>query len=105
MVGTECAVVDVPEHGYLDRSGERWLCDRGYRPADNGCVPVGIPVNAYLSDLSYGPGWQCERGYREADGACSRIAVPGNAHLDYTGNDWECNEPYRESGPTCVIVE
>jgi hypothetical protein len=105
LVGTEFLAVEVPEHGYLDRFGDRLICDRGHRPADNRCVAVQIPVNAHLSGLSYGPGWQCERGYREADGACSEIAVPGNAHLDYTGNDWECNEPYRESGLTCVLVE
>ena len=36
--GGGCIAIDLPEHAYLDRSGNRWSCDRGFRFSDGMCV-------------------------------------------------------------------
>ena len=48
-----CVAVEVPEGGFLDPSGERWRCLRGYIKVDDTCQEIVLPANAYLADASY----------------------------------------------------
>ena len=36
--GGGCIAIDLPENAYLDRSGNRWSCNRGFRLSDGLCV-------------------------------------------------------------------
>ena len=58
-----CVAVEVPQGAYLEASGDRWKCERGYRRDAGGCMLIEVPANAYLD--SSGGEWVCGRGYRE----------------------------------------
>jgi hypothetical protein len=93
----------VPANAYLDSSGDKWECERGYRDAGGACAAIEVPANGYLADSSYGSSWKCDRGYRAVDGACMAVEMPANAHLDYSGSGWDCNRPFRKQQDTCIL--
>ncbi|WP_170430375.1 hypothetical protein [Ruegeria arenilitoris] len=104
--GTSCTEVIVPEGGYLDPSGERWRCLRGYTRVDDSCQEIVVPDNAYLTNSTYGSAWLCNRGY-EIDGeACVAIAVPENAFLNAStrGRPWTCERGFFERNGRCDAV-
>ncbi len=35
----ECQSIQVPEHAYLDYSGNNWVCDHGFKREGNRCSP------------------------------------------------------------------
>jgi len=82
---------------HADRYGRR-ECPRGYERLAEGCVPIGVPANAYLNTL--GDSWDCNRGYQKIGERCTLVKVPGNAHLGGQpfGAGWECNRGYRLDG-------
>ena len=59
---SHCAPVKIPAHAYATNAsyGDGWECGRGYERADNHCVVISLPENAYLNNE--GNGWKCERG-------------------------------------------
>ena len=62
--------VKVPMNGYfVDSSyGPGWKCNRGYRAADEACMPLAPPENAHI-DYS-GNDWECNRPYRKRLDEC-----------------------------------
>ncbi len=38
-VKEQCQGVRVPEHAFLEYTGNRWRCERGYRRSGNRCAP------------------------------------------------------------------
>ncbi|WP_299971654.1 hypothetical protein [uncultured Roseobacter sp.] len=101
-----CAEVIVPEGGFLDPSGERWHCQRGFLKIDDICQEIVLPANAHLADTSYGSEWVCERGFRADGDACIAIAVPLNAYLNTSsyGQPWTCERGYFEQDDLCAAV-
>jgi hypothetical protein len=99
--------MQIPEHGFLSASGDRWQCERGYRAADNTCLAVHVPANAYVTDSAYGAGWACERGYRPAGETCARVQVPMNGYfVDTTyGRGWACERGFAATGDACVAID
>ncbi len=103
---TECVAVEVPEGGYLDTSGERWRCLRGYIKVDDTCQEIVLPANAYLADASYGSSWTCERGFQATGDLCTVIAIPANAYLNGSGygRPWTCERGFFEQAGLCEAV-
>lgn len=103
---TACVAVDVPEGGYLDYSGERWRCLRGFFEADDACHEVVVPENGYLVDAAYGNAWECDRGFERADDSCTAIVVPLNGYLNDSnyGLPWACDRGFFEQGGLCIAV-
>lgn len=101
-----CLEVVVPEGGYLDPSGQRWRCLRGYIKVDGICLEVVVPDNAYLSADSYGAAWLCNRGYQVEGDTCVAIVVPENAFLNASsyGQPWTCERGYFERDDTCETI-
>ncbi len=104
--GTSCTEVIVPEGGYLDPSGERWRCLRGYTRIDDSCQEIVVPDNAYLTNSTYGSVWLCNRGYEIDGDACEAVAVPENAFLNAStrGRPWTCERGYFEQDGRCDAV-
>jgi hypothetical protein len=98
-----CVEVVIPEHGFLDPSGERWHCMRKFRKIGNTCQAIVLPANAYLTNNTYGAAWKCERGYAATGTGCTTIAIPENAHLDRSGNRWECDRNFQKSRKRCFL--
>ncbi|MEP3941894.1 MAG: hypothetical protein ABJM63_11255, partial [Anderseniella sp.] len=98
-----CIAVAVPEGGFLDPSGKRWECLRGYVKVDDSCQEIVLPAHAYLVDASYGSAWRCERGYEATGNLCNEIAVPANAYLNGTGygQPWTCERSFVEQAGLC----
>lgn len=62
----------IPANAYLSAAtGDRWLCDRGYRKADETCAAISVPSHGYLSKRSYGNGWECNKSYNKRMHACT----------------------------------
>ncbi len=103
---TACAEVIVPEGGYLDPSGQRWLCLRGFQKVGKGCLEIVLPKNAYLAKGLYGSEWACKRGYEAIGEGCSAIVVPENAYLNVSkyGQPWSCERGFIEEARQCVAV-
>lgn len=101
-----CVAVEVPEGGFLDPSGERWRCLRGYIKVDDTCQEIVLPANAYLVDASYGSTWSCERGFEATGDQCTAIAVPANAYLNGSGygQPWTCERGFLEQAGLCEAV-
>ena len=101
-----CVAVEVPAGGFLDPSGERWRCLRGYTKVDDACREIVLPANAYLSDATYGSLWTCERGFEAIGDQCTAIAVPANAFLNGSGYGlpWTCERGYFERAGRCEAV-
>lgn len=103
---TACVPVEVPAGGFLDPSGERWRCLRGYTKVDDACQEIELPENAYLSDATYGSLWTCERGFEATGDRCTAIAVPANAFLNGSGYGlpWTCERGFFERSGRCEAV-
>lgn len=104
--GVSCTQVFVPEDGYLDASGKRWHCTRGYRQIGETCEQIELPEHAYLSDDTYGSDWQCDRGYEKTADTCALIVVPDNAYLNSAtyGTPWTCERGFSEVRGICEAV-
>ncbi len=105
-IGDICASVSVPENGFLDPSGNRWHCLRGFAKNGDVCQQIDVPQNGYLTDDSFGNGWSCDRGFRAEGKACRKIAVPAHGYLSNKqyGAGWLCDRGYRASREDCVAV-
>ncbi|SMX25707.1 hypothetical protein [Boseongicola aestuarii] len=103
----ECLAVFVPDGGFLDASGERWRCTRGFARVGETCQEVVLPANAYLSATSRGSAWACGRGFEVKDDGCAEIAVPSNAFLNSSGygQPWSCERGFFEQDGRCEPVE
>ncbi len=101
-----CVAVVVPEGGFLDPSGERWDCLRGFLKVGNTCQEVILPDNAYLSETSYRSAWECDRGFEVSGDLCVAIVVPANAYLNTSnyGQPWTCERGFFEQGDLCAAV-
>ncbi len=102
----DCVAVAVPDGGFLDPSGERWHCLRGFIKLDDICQEINLPANAYLADTSYGSPWVCDRGFEAEDNTCVAIAVPVNAYLNTSryGQPWTCERGFLERDGSCAAV-
>jgi hypothetical protein len=73
-----CVAIDVPANAFLDSSGGRWQCERGFERVGDSCKKVDVPANAHLEYL--GHGWDCNRGYeRQEDECLAREVLAGDA--------------------------
>ncbi len=61
---------EVPEHAYITY-GDSWMCERGFKRADDECQSIKVPEHAFLTDSSWGDGWKCERGFKREGNRCS----------------------------------
>ena len=59
----------MPEHAFLDYTGNDWRCERGYERADGECSSLEVPEHAYL-DFT-GHDWVCDRGFKREGNRCS----------------------------------
>jgi hypothetical protein len=59
----------VPANGHIDRSGDGWDCERGFRKQARSCVAVEVPANAHLGYR--GASWACDSGYRQRGRVCT----------------------------------
>ena len=100
---TACVAVVVPDGGFLDPSGERWRCLRGFVKVNDACQEVLVPENAYLVD---GSNWECSRGFEKANDGCSAIEVPLNGYLNGSryGQPWSCERGFFERNDLCEAV-
>ncbi|MGR3734631.1 hypothetical protein [Pseudophaeobacter sp.] len=105
--GESCAEIVVPDGGFLDPSGKRWGCLRGFRKIDDSCQKIVLPDNAYLTENVHGAVWQCVRGYQTNGTSCVEIAVPKNAFLNTStyGRRWTCERGYAVSGDLCSRLD
>ena len=101
-----CTEVIVPDGGFLDPSGQRWWCSRGYLKKNDTCAEVVVPANGYISDDSFGIGWLCNRGYAVEGNTCVTITVPDNAFLNgfSYGKPWTCERGYSENAGACELI-
>jgi len=97
--------VDIPENAQAKNFGSGWECDPGYRAANNSCVAIKVPENAYSTNTTYGRGWKCSWGYLRADDTCIVIEIPANAYLNSHGDRWECDRGYRAEREGCIMVK
>ncbi len=67
-VDDRCEEFPVPEHAFLENSGNRWQCERGYKRVEERCEEIPVPEHAFLE--STGNRWQCERGYKRVKDQC-----------------------------------
>ena len=104
--GSTCVAIVVPEGGYLDPSGQRWRCLRGYIKVADTCQEIVFPANAYLTDLAYSSIWVCERGFEEIDNKCVAIQVPANAYLNESrnGRPWTCERGFLAQDGQCEAI-
>ena len=96
----------IPKNAYLNSSGNRWECERGYYEEGNKCKAINVPANGFLTGLPHESGWDCERGYKPVKKDCVAIAVPKNGYLKngasrYTSG-WQCERGYREVQNNCI---
>ncbi len=103
---TTCVAVIVPDGGFLDPSGDRWHCSRGFLKIDDRCQEIVVPANAYLVATSYGSAWECKRGFEALDDLCVAIVVPANAYLNSLGygRPWTCERGYFAQDGLCAPV-
>ena len=103
---TTCVAVIVPDGGFLDPSGERWRCSRGFLKIDDTCQEIVVPANAYLAATSRGSAWECDRGFEALDDLCVAIVVPANAYLNSSryGQPWTCERGFIEQDGLCEAI-
>lgn len=95
----------MPANAQSKTYGEGWDCDRGYRRADDECLAVIVPANAFATNRTYGAGWECSHGFREVDDAtCLEVVVPQGGYLDSSGKSWSCLRGHRKVGDLCEEV-
>lgn len=104
--GASCIEVVVPAGGYLDPTGVKWRCLRGYRETGGACERIALPDHAYLTDDTFGSDWACERGYKKTSDDCVAIVVPENAFLNPAnyGSPWLCERGFFEDRGACEAV-
>ncbi len=68
-VTERCEEIQVPEHAFLEYTGNRWKCERGYKRVDDQCQGVQVPEHGFLN--TWGDGWECERGFRHSGNRCA----------------------------------
>jgi hypothetical protein len=107
-VGESCAAVRAPVDGYIESSGTRWECKRGFAKVEQQrCVKIKLPANAHLSDSWLDRNWQCDRGYHVVGEVCATTTVPSNAYLTDSsfGRQWECERGFHVVGERCAAVK
>jgi hypothetical protein len=104
--GTSCVEFVVPAGGYLDPTGGKWRCLRGYRETGGACEQIVLPDHAYLTEDTFGSDWACDRGYRKTSDDCVAIVVPENAFLNSAthGRPWLCERGFFEKNGACEAV-
>ena len=95
----------LPENASMNRYGDGWICDEGYRESKGACAAIKVPANAFPTNKSYGQGWECNRGFKESDNNCYKIKVPKNGYLDYTGIRVKCNRGYIMDNKSCKLIK
>ena len=102
-----CVAVAVPEGGYLDPSGERWKCLRGFVRFEDTCQEILVPENAYLAESYSGSSWECDRGYEAKGNECVALVVPANAYMNTSkfGQPWTCERGFVELRGLCNAVK
>lgn len=105
--GVSCAEVVVPEGGYLDLSGRRWNCLRGFRKIDGSCQKIVLPEHSYLTGNTHGPAWRCTHGFEAKGETCVAIVIPEHAFLNTStlGRRWTCERGYAASGDHCSRLD
>ena len=105
-VGGACLPIHVPAHAFINSAADGWDCERGYTRDAARCVPIVLPANAHLMDLSVGKGWECNVGYNEDGNTCRSLQVPEHAYPIYGRFEsrWECERGYRALGNSCAAV-
>lgn len=102
-----CIQFVIPEGAFLDASGARWKCARGYRKVRERCEEIVLPENAYLTENNSGSDWACERRYQKTSDSCELIEVPENAFLTNSdfGAGWECERGFLRVREACSKVQ
>ncbi len=59
----------MPEHAFLEYTGNRWQCERSYKRVNDQCQRVQVPEHAFLD--TWGNGWACERGFQRSGDRCA----------------------------------
>ncbi len=67
--GNVCAEVHVPEHAYLNDTGDGWTCERGFSPEGQSCSQLSLPRNAHLD--ARGNEWFCNLGFEKQGSQCA----------------------------------
>ena len=52
----------MPEHAFLNHSGNDWKCHRGFKRVAERCEEIPVPEHAFLNHS--GNRWQCDRGFK-----------------------------------------
>lgn len=108
LVGTNTAhsnPTDIPKNASTRSYGDGWECDRGYRIADETCVAISIPENAYATNRSYGSGWECLHGFLQIEGtSCVSVIIPDGGYLGPSGTRWFCHRGFQKIGNTCEKI-
>ena len=60
----------LPENAWLGDNGA-WYCDDGFKKANNACVAIQVPENAF----AYGSEWYCKTGFVRSQNKCVSKAV------------------------------
>ncbi|WP_420677450.1 hypothetical protein [Cribrihabitans pelagius] len=101
----EAAASSVPENAHESSYGDGWECDRSFRAADDTCIAVVVPQNAYPTHRNYGSGWECMHGFIEVGGSsCAKVFVPEGGYLAPSGRRWNCLRGYRKIDDTCQKI-
>ncbi len=69
QVNHRCEEIQVPEHAFLESTGNCWQCERGYKRVKEQCQRVQVPEHAFLD--TWGNGWACERCFRRSGDRCA----------------------------------
>ena len=77
--------VEIPANAFLDSSGQRWECQRGFRRELDSCHEIDLPANAHL-DYS-GHGWACNRGFERDGEVCTERRVQLSDARDTAATD------------------
>ncbi|MDQ7090620.1 MAG: hypothetical protein Q9M50_08240 [Methylococcales bacterium] len=85
--------------------GNGWKCNWGYHKADNHCVIIKIPENAYLN--SFGNGWACQRKFKALDQRCVAVKIPANGYFFESpyGSGWKCERGYLAQNKACIPLK
>jgi hypothetical protein len=92
----------VPKNAQRANNQDGWVCNSGFRKADESCIVLTLPEKAFLNQE--GNDWECQRGYVKYKGRCAAIRIPANAVLNYASNGWECLPGYQREGKQCVLT-
>ena len=85
-----------PDHSY--QISHHWQCYNGYKKINNECIPIKVPMNAWVK----GDQWYCYNGYQRSGEHCIPIKAPMNAWVK--GDQWYCYNGYQRSGEHCIPI-